>query len=350
MDFEMTNSKKVMVTGATGYIASWIVKYLLDEGYTVHAAIRNSSDEKKIKHLEKIKSSSKGTIRYFESDLLSPNSYKSAMEGCEIVFHTASPFVMDSKDPQGEVIDPALEGTRNVIKTVEKIETVKKVILTSSIAAIYGNAEDAEAIPNKTFNEKMWNTSSRADDGEYSYSKTVAEKEAWRLNEKQDRWKLVVINPSFVIGPALNPFADFESKKFMLQMGNGDLKMGVPDVNLAMVDVRDTARAHILAAFNDNAKGRYIISENSYKLLDIGKYLRKTFGDKYPTPKFVAPKFIVWLFSPLLGVKRTFIRKNVGYDFYFDNQKSIDELGMKYTDVNKSASEFFQQFIEHNLI
>ena len=82
----------------------------------------------------------------------------------------------------------------------------------------------------------------------------------------------------------------------------------------------------------------------------LRKYLRKIFGDKYPTPKFVAPKFIVWLFSPLLGVKRTFIRKNVGYDFYFDNQKSKDELGMEYTDVDKSASEFFQQFIDHNLI
>ena len=80
MGSEMTNSKKVMVTGATGYIASWIVKYLLDEGYTIHAAVRNSSDEKKIEHLEKIKSSSKGTIKYFESDLLSPNSYESAME------------------------------------------------------------------------------------------------------------------------------------------------------------------------------------------------------------------------------------------------------------------------------
>ena len=139
--------------------------------------------------------------------------------------------------------------------TTKKVKTVKKVILTSSVAAIYGNAEDAEFIPNKTFNEEMWNTSSRADDGEYSYSKTVAEKEAWHLNQNQDRWKLVVINPSFVIGPALNPLADFESKKFMLQMGNGDLKMGIPDVNLAMVDVRDTARAHILAAFNDNANG-----------------------------------------------------------------------------------------------
>ena len=350
MASRMNNSKQVLVTGATGYIASWIVKYLLDEGFIVHAAVRNSSDKKKIKHLEDIQSSSIGKIKYFESDLLVPNSYEKAMEGCEIVFHTASPFVMDSKNPKSEVIDPALEGTKNVINTVEKIKSVKKVVLTSSIAAIYGNAEDAEAIPNKTFNEKMWNTSSRANDGEYSYSKTVAEKEAWRLNENQNRWDLVVINPSFVIGPALNPFAEFESKKFMLQMGNGDLKMGVPDVNLAMVDVRDTARAHILAAFNKNAKGRYIISENSYKLLDIAIYLRKTFGDKYPTPKFLAPKFIVWLFSPLLGVKRTFIRKNVGYDFYFDNQKSKNELGLKYIDVNKSASEFFQQFIDNNFI
>ena len=347
---KMNKSKKVLVTGATGYIASWVVKYLLDEGFTVHAAIRNSFDEKKIEHLEKIKSSSNGEIKYFESDLLIPNSYEKAMEDCEIVFHTASPFVMDSKDPKGEVIDPALDGTKNVINTVEKIKSVKKVVLTSSVAAIYGNAEDAEHIPNKTFNEKMWNTSSREDDGEYSYSKTVAEKEAWSLNENQDRWNLVVINPSFVVGPALNPFAEFESKKFMLQMGNGDLKMGVPDVNLAMVDVRDTAKAHILAALNENAKGRYIISENSYKLLDIGIHLRKIFGDKYPTPKFLTPKFIVWLFSPLLGVKRTFIRKNVGYDFYFDNQKSKDELGMKYIDVNKSASEFFQQFIDNNFI
>ena len=73
MESGMNKSKKVMVTGATGYIASWIVKYLLDEGYTVHAAVRNASDGKKIQHLEKIKSSSKGVIRYFESDLLIPD-------------------------------------------------------------------------------------------------------------------------------------------------------------------------------------------------------------------------------------------------------------------------------------
>ena len=272
------------------------------------------------------------------------------MKDCEIVFHTASPFIMDSKNPQTEVIDPAVKGTRNVLSSVNETETVKKVILTSSVAAIYGNAEDANQIPDKTFNEEMWNHSSRPDDGEYSYSKTQAEKEAWKLNEGQNRWKLVTINPSFVVGPALNPYANFESKKFMLQMGNGDLRMGVPDINLAMVDVRDTAKAHILAAFNEKAKGRFIISENSYKLLDIGKYLRRKFGEKYPTPRFITPKFLVWLFSPMLGVKRTFIKKNVGYDFYFDNNKSIKDLGLKYISVEQSTSDFFQQFIDYDLI
>ena len=67
MASRMNNSKQVLVTGATGYIASWIVKYLLDEGFIVHAAVRNSSDKKKIKHLEDIQSSSIGKIKYFES-------------------------------------------------------------------------------------------------------------------------------------------------------------------------------------------------------------------------------------------------------------------------------------------
>ena len=117
-----------------------------------------------------------------------------------------------------------------------------------------------------------------------------------------------------------------------------------------MVDVRDAAKAHILAAFNEKAKGRFIISEDSYKLIDIGRYLRRKFGDKYPIPRFVTPKFLVWLVSPMLGVKRTFIKKNVGYDFYFDNKKSIKDLGLKYISVKESTSDFFQQFIDFDLI
>ena len=113
--------KTVLVTGATGYIASWIVKFLLEDGHTVHAAVRNKEDKKKTKHLDEIASKSNGELKYFESDLLNDGSYTKAMKDCEIVFHTASPFIMDSKNPQTEVIDPAVKGTRNVLSSVNEL-------------------------------------------------------------------------------------------------------------------------------------------------------------------------------------------------------------------------------------
>ena len=96
-------TKTVLVTGATGYIASWIVKFLLEDGHIVHAAIRDKENKIKTKHLSEIASKSKGVLKFFESDLLKDGSYAKAMENCEIVFHTASPFIMDSKNPKTEV-------------------------------------------------------------------------------------------------------------------------------------------------------------------------------------------------------------------------------------------------------
>ena len=344
---KINTSCPVLVTGATGYIAGWVVKNLLDKGITVHAPIRNLSNKEKRAHLDELAENSSGQIKYFESDLLIENSYKEAMEGCELVIHTASPFVMDSKDPQKEVIDPALIGTQNVLKTVNEVESVKRVVLTSSVAAIYGNGVDAQSVDGGIFNESMWNT---ATDGEYSYSKTIAEKEAWRINEEQKRWDLVVINPSFVLGPSLNSDAMFESKKFMLQMGNGDLKSGAPDVTMGMVDVRDVSKAHVIAGFNEKAKGRHILSGETHTLLEAGGFIKEKFGDKYPVPTRNAPKFLIWILAPFLGIKRNFVSKNIGYKIDFDNSKSIKELGIKYSPVKKAVVDFFQQFIDKGLV
>lgn len=347
---KINTSCPVLVTGATGYIAGWVVKNLLDKGITVHAPIRNLSNKEKRAHLDELAENSSGQIKYFESDLLIENSYKEAMKGCELVIHTASPFVMDSKDPQKEVIDPALIGTQNVLKTVNEVESVKRVVLTSSVAAIYGNGVDAQSVDGGIFNESMWNTTSTATDGEYSYSKTIAEKEAWRINEEQKRWDLVVINPSFVLGPSLNPDAMFESKKFMLQMGNGDLKSGAPDVTMGMVDVRDVSKAHVIAGFNEKAKGRHILSGETHTLLEAGGFIKEKFGDKYPVPTRNAPKFLIWILAPFLGIKRNFVSKNIGYKIDFDNSKSIKELGIKYSPVKKAVVDFFQQFIDKGLV
>ena len=278
------------------------------------------------------------------------NSYKEAMKKCELVIHIASPFIMDSKDPQKEVIDPALKGTQNILKTANKIESVKRVVLTSSVAAIYGNGIDGQSVEGGMFNESMWNTTSTSTDGEYSYSKTVAEKEAWKICEEQKRWDLVVINPGFVLGPSLNPNAMFESKKFMLQMGNGDLKSGAPDITMGMVDVRDVSKAHVIAGFSESAKGRYILSAKTHTLLETGVFIKEKFGDKYPVPTRNAPKFLIWILAPFLGIKRNFVSKNIGYKIDFDNSKSIKELGINYSPVKKAVVDFFQQFVDDGLV
>ena len=344
------HSKPVLVTGATGYLASWIVKGLLEKGITVHAAIRGVEDRLKRKHLDDIAAAVNGRIKYFETDLLIPGSYGSAMEGCDLVFHTASPFFLDSKDAQKELIDPAFKGTRNVLDSVNKTPSVKRVVLTSSVAAIYGDTIDSKNVPDGIFDESVWNTSSTPMQSEYSYSKTIAEKEAWKICGEQNRWDLIVINPSLVLGPALNPYSEFESKKFMLQMGNGDLKSGVPDIKLGIVDVRNVSEAHLNAGYNPDANGRYIISSDSMDFLTIGKYLLEKFGNKYPIPTRVAPKFLVWLIAPMIGIKRNFVSRNVGYAVHFNNTKSKKELAIDYISVKDTVIDFFQQFIDEKLI
>ncbi|MDG2245593.1 MAG: NAD-dependent epimerase/dehydratase family protein, partial [Flavobacteriales bacterium] len=140
---QLDKSKPVMITGATGYVAGWLVKRLLGEGITVHAAVRDPNNKKKVEHLDKLAKETGGTINYFKSDLLDAGSYVKAMEGCEVVFHTASPFVIDVKDPQKDLIDPAVKGTENVLETANNTPSVKKVVVTSSCAAIYTDAIDS---------------------------------------------------------------------------------------------------------------------------------------------------------------------------------------------------------------
>ena len=148
------------------------------------------------------------------------------MKGCELVFHTASPFIRVFKDPQKDLVDPAKKGTKNVLGSANKTESVKRVVVTSSCAAIYGDGVDVLEMPNQELTEDLWNTSSSLDHQPYSFSKTVAEKEAWEVNKAQDRWDLVTINPSFVLGPGINPHASSESYSIMKQIGKGDFKMG----------------------------------------------------------------------------------------------------------------------------
>lgn len=350
--FSITTSTPVLVTGATGYVAGQIVKRLLEEGVTVHAAVRDPGSAEKLKNINELATRLEGEIKYFRADLLKPGSYRSAMQGCSVVFHTASPFTTSVKDPQRELVDPALEGTRNVLEEVHGCDSVRRVVLTSSCAAMYGDNADVLRSPEGILTEQDWNTTSSLLYQPYSYSKTLAEKKAWELVEQQSRWDLVAINPSLVIGPGINPQATSESFSLIKQLGDGSLKSGVPRYGFGCVDVRDVADAHLAAAFTDDAQGRYIISAESTDLFQLAQMLREKYGNAYPIPRRALPKWLVWLVAPWVNqsMTRRIVARNVGVPWRADNRKGMRELGVRYRPLDTSINEMFQQMIDSGLL
>ena len=190
---KINKSAPVVVTGATGYVAGHIVKKLLTEGLTVHATVRDPSNKDKLKYLDALGEKLPGSIKYYKADLLNDGSFDEAVKNCELVFHTASPFKLEIKDPQKELVTPAVNGTQNVLQSVNKSKTCKRVVLTSSCASIIGDAIECE--DREYTDETQWNTTSSLRHQPYSYSKTMAEKTAWEINEGQNQWDLVTINP-----------------------------------------------------------------------------------------------------------------------------------------------------------
>ncbi len=339
----------VLVTGATGYVAGWIVKKLLDQGFTVHAPVRNPENKDSLKYLDDLAANSSRSIKYFKANLLDEGSYDESMQGCELVFHTASPFKIKVKNPQTDLVDPALIGTKNILGSVNRTPTVKRVVLTSSSVAIIGDAIDILNYPGGIANEDNWNITSTLHHQSYAYSKTVAERAAWEFNRSQNRWDMVVINPSLVIGPGINPRSTSESFNIIRQLGDGTAKMGAPEFYIGVVDVRDLADAHFNAGFLPDSNGRHIVSARECSLLELSQILRAKYDSQYPFPKKILPKFVVWLMAPLAGFKRKMIRKNVGYHWLVNNSKSMRELGVCYRPVEESIIDFFQQMIDTNV-
>lgn len=347
---EINPDKPVLVTGASGYIASWIVKLLLEKGHTVHGTVRSFTKPDKLEHLLKLQRDYPGKFELFEADLLKKGSFTEAMKGCELVIHAASPFFINFKNAQKELIEPALEGTRNVLETVNETPTVKRVVQTSSCAAIYGDNADALGKPAMTFTEDDWNITSSPKHQPYSFSKTVAEKEGWQIANKQDRWDLVVINPGLVLGPSLSSRKDSESVNLMLSMANGKFRMGVPKLFFGMVDVREVAEAHIRAGFTPKASGRHILVADHGTMLDVAQMLRKKYNGNYPFPKKYLPKFLLFLVGPTQGFSWKFLRKNLNIPVHFDNSYSKKDLNIEYRPMEETVREHLQQLIDNELL
>ena len=162
-------------------------------------AVRNPDAPAKVGHLVELAASLPGTLKLFKADLLDEGSYDAAIQGCRIVFHTASPFTLNVKDAQKDLVDPPY-WEPEMFSSANRTASVERVVLTSSCAAIYGDNADLKEAPIRRLMSPTGIDPSLTHQA-YSYSKTVAEKAAWKWQIVRNRWRLVVINPSFVIGP-----------------------------------------------------------------------------------------------------------------------------------------------------
>lgn len=335
----------ILVTGGTGYIGAWVVKMLLERGYLVRLAVRNAADNSKYAYLRMIEKDSSGKLEIWQADLLKEGSYDHVAQGCSAVMHIASPFKINVEDPQKDLLDPALRGTLNVLSAATKSGTVRKVVLTSSVAAVHGDNADMATLGLTQFTEEQFNFSSSLTHQPYSYSKVMAEKAAWEAARAQSQWELVVINPSLVLGPPLMPGSESESIQFMRDLISGKYRLGSPELMFGFVDVRDVAKAHILALENPRVNGRTIVSNRTGTMNDLCKIIKARYGNRFPTPLMPVPKALIWLIAPLFGLTRTFISRNVGYKIAFNTGKSVQNLGMTYIPLEETVEDMIHALV-----
>jgi nucleoside-diphosphate-sugar epimerase len=204
------DAELVLVTGASGYIATHIVQQLLQLGYRVRGTVRSLTNMQKTEPLRHLCPNSKHELELVEADLTDEASWLQAVKGCTLVLHTASPFPAERPKHENELIEPAVNGTLFVLRAcVQEGSLVKRVVLTSSVAAVA-----QEVFENgRTYSEEDW---PRADElTPYPKSKVLAEQAAWRfLEERREKglacFELSVINPGFVMVSKLNVLEKFK--------------------------------------------------------------------------------------------------------------------------------------------
>ena len=338
----MKTNKPVCITGASGFIAAHIVRELLERGYRVRGTVRKSPEN--YPFLLALPGAAE-RLELVKADLLAAGSYDRAVEGCDFVMHTASPYEINVKNPQTDLVDPAVNGTETVLESCMKSGSVKRVIFTSSIAAITDEPDS-----NKVFTEKDWNIMSSLDRNPYHFSKTVAELAAWDfIMKRRPAFDLVAINPFMVIGPSLGPSLN-TSNEIIRDIMTG-VYPGIMDMNWGFVDVRDVAKAHVLAMETGTASGRYLCSAEAMHMRELVSLLKSSGFDSYALPKIdltgkagtLLMKALSFTQPKNIGI---YIRTTIGRTMLYDNSKIRRELGISFMPVKESLIDTVNDMIK----
>ena len=342
----------VLVSGATGYIATHTIQQLLVSGkYRVRGTVRSLKNEEKVKPLQELVPDAKYPLELCEADLQDEDSWIPAIKGCKYVLHIASPFPGAIPRNPDEVIRPAVDGTLNVLSACADSGTVNRVVLTSSIAAISCGLPGQPGRQNHTYSEEDWSPPEACDP--YERSKTLAEKAAWDFVKKlpqEKKFELTVINPGLVIGPILTEF-NGTSVGLLKSILTGEIP-GCLDVNPPLVDVRDVAQAHIIAMEKPECSGkRYIlVAESNVPFRTIYQIVNKEFGQQgYKANMMNIPKFVAWIVAKFNG-GMAMLYPSIGKHLTFVNDKLINELGIQPHEREQSIVDTCYSLIEFGLV
>jgi dihydroflavonol-4-reductase len=314
------------VTGATGFVASWLVADLLRRGDVVRGTVRGRG---RAGHLTALPGA-EDRLQLLEADLQTPGAFDAAVTGCSTVFHTASPYVVDVADPQRDLIDPAVQGTLNVLRACARASGIGRVVLTSSMAAVTDEPDSTHVLT-----EADWNTRSTLDRNPYYLSKTLAERAAWDfMAREKPSFDLVVVNPFVIMGPSHSPAIN-TSNQILVDLLKG-VYPAIISLTWGLVDVRDVATAHIRAAEVASASGRYLCAQQPVTMRQVVGWLREAGfvnGTRLPTRSL--DNAIGNLVVKLDSYRRprgagSYLRTHVGRVPRYDTSKIVRELGMTF--------------------
>jgi dihydroflavonol-4-reductase len=336
----------VCVTGATGFIAAHIIRDLLARGYRVRGTVRNPGRKADLGFLTSLPGAAE-RLELAAADLLEAKSWDAAVAGCEYVMHTASPYQIDVKDPQRDLVDPAVMGTRHVLDACRRA-AAKRVVLTSSMAAVTDEPD-----VNHVLTEADWNTKSTLERNPYYFSKVLAEREAWKIvNEEKAGFDLVVINPYMVIGPSLSPGKNYSTQMFV-NLAKGAYP-AIPALTWGFVDVRDVSAAHVRAMETPSASGRYLCVGDRLSLRDVAGIMREA-GVRGRIPTIGMDNAFGTAVLKLLSYTQpkgmgSYMRSHLGGVPAYDTSKIRRELGLEFRPARASVLDTLQDLRHRGLI
>lgn len=334
------------MTGASGFIAAHIVRNLLARGYRVRGTVRDPGRRADLAFLTNLPGAS-GRLELVGADLMEANHWDAAVAECEYVMHTASPYQINVKDPQRDLVDPAVQGTRHVLDACRRAG-VRRVILTSSMAAITDEPDN-----DRVLTEADWNTKSTLDRNPYYLSKVLAEREAWKIvDEERAGFELVVINPFMVIGPSLSAARNTSTQLFADLAGG--VYPGIFALTWGFVDVRDVALAHVLAMEVAGASGRYLCAGERLSMRELLVVLRDA-GVRGKLPALGLDNAVGTALVKLLSYTQpkgagAYLRSHLGRVPNYDNGKIRRELGVEFRPARVSVLETLEDLRQRGLL